>query len=121
MKMCVDVSPFLMFVHFYFCILLFTLSLTLHSLDIEDMSLKTGSFKRFPLFVKMLASALTKTSDSVFIDLLTFGDLEALKRKKAQNANQEEKAEDSAASNPLLIAAKNKRYFILTYVGEFDK
>ena len=43
--------------------------------DIEDISRKTGNFKRFPVFVKMLVSALEQSSDAVFLDLLTYADL----------------------------------------------
>jgi coiled-coil domain-containing protein 61 len=40
--------------------------------DIEDLTTKTGNFKKFPVFVKMLISAVKQGSDSVFIDLLTY-------------------------------------------------
>eukprot|EP01138_Halocafeteria_seosinensis_P000342 gb/GECG01000354.1/.p1 GENE.gb/GECG01000354.1/~~gb/GECG01000354.1/.p1 ORF type:complete len:209 (+),score=24.72 gb/GECG01000354.1/:1-627(+) len=42
---------------------------------IEDITHKTGNFKRFSVLVKMLTAALAQQSDSVFIDLLTFADL----------------------------------------------
>jgi hypothetical protein len=83
---------------------------------IEEMSLKTGNFKKFSLFVKMLSSALSKASETVFIDLLTFQDLEALKARKQQSAGMAAGAQKNAVA-----AAQNKRYIILTYVAEFDK
>ena len=43
--------------------------------DLEDITRKTGNFKKFSLFVKMLSTALLNKSDSVFVDLLTFTDL----------------------------------------------
>lgn len=43
--------------------------------DIEEITQKTGNYKRFSVFVKMLASALLQQSDSVFVDLLTYSDL----------------------------------------------
>lgn len=43
--------------------------------DIEEVTRKTGNFKRFPVFVKMLISAITTQSTSVFVDLLTYSDL----------------------------------------------
>jgi hypothetical protein len=46
--------------------------------DIEDITHKTGSFKRFGVFVEMLLSAITQRSDSVYVDLLTFADLVSL-------------------------------------------
>lgn len=43
--------------------------------DVEELTRKTGNVKRFPIFVNMLLSALTRRSDAVFIDLLTTADL----------------------------------------------
>lgn len=45
------------------------------SVDIEELTRKTGNFKRFPIFVNMLLSAISQRSDAVFIDLLTTSDL----------------------------------------------
>ena len=81
------------------------------SADIEDISAKTGNYKKFAVFVRMLASATRQESDSVFVDLLTYSDLETLKNKKA------------AGRAPLqrTIPPNNKRYLILTYAAEFDR
>lgn len=76
----------------------------------EEITSKTGNFKKFPVFVKMLISAVKQQSDSVFVDLLTYQDLELLKAKKA-NGN--------AAMRQL--PASTKRYLILTYSAEFDR
>lgn len=78
----------------------------------EDISAKTGSFKKFPVFVKMLLSGLKQNSTSVFIDLLTYADLEQLRAKKT---GQPAPAAARAA------AAANKRYLIVTYAAEFDR
>jgi hypothetical protein len=43
--------------------------------DVEDITSKTGNFKKFGVFVRMLVSALQSRSDSVFVDLLTYNDL----------------------------------------------
>jgi coiled-coil domain-containing protein 61 len=48
---------------------------------VEEITQKTGSFKRFPIFVRMLRSAVSQESESVFVDLLSYTDLEALKNK----------------------------------------
>lgn len=40
--------------------------------DVEDITAKTGNFKKFSVFHKMLTSALRQASDSVFVDLLTY-------------------------------------------------
>lgn len=78
---------------------------------VEDISAKTGNYKKFAVFVRMLASAIRQESDSVFVDLLTYSDLETLKNKKA------------AGRAPLqrTIPPNNKRYLILTYAAEFDR
>lgn len=43
--------------------------------DVENITQKTGSAKKFPVFVKMLMTALGHGSESVFVDLLTYADL----------------------------------------------
>lgn len=85
--------------------------------DLEEMSLKTGSFKKFPLFLKMLSTALSRSSDTVFLDLLTQGDLEILKQKKLQASSSAPFQQTSSHTQ----REGNKRYMIVTYVGEFDK
>ena len=42
---------------------------------VENITSKTGSFKRFDVLVKMLQGALLRQSDVVFMDLLTYADL----------------------------------------------
>ena len=37
--------------------------LTLKSADVEDMTFKTGNFKKFPIFVEMLESAIMQVND----------------------------------------------------------
>lgn len=81
---------------------------------IEEITQKTGNYKKFGVFVKMLLTALARDSDSVFIDLLTNSDLEMLKARKTGQPL----VNSSFSSNP-----KNqmKRYLILTYTVEFDR
>lgn len=76
---------------------------------IEDITQKTGNFKKFSVFIKMLHSALKDESNSVYMDVLTAQDLEELKRKKLG-------APASAATT-----TSTKRYLILTSTNEFDK
>ena len=45
---------------------------------IEQITQKTGNFKRFVVFAKMLTVALGQKSETVFVDLLTYNDLEML-------------------------------------------
>ncbi|KAL4457977.1 hypothetical protein ABPG75_012842 [Micractinium tetrahymenae] len=99
---------------------------------VEEITAKTGSFKRFPVFAKMLLSALRQESDSVFVDLLTYGDLELLRSKRAGGvsggAAQAGTQQQTAAPPPPQqqqqqpgSPALNKRYLILTYAAEFDR
>ncbi|GAB5367243.1 hypothetical protein AAMO2058_001213200 [Amorphochlora amoebiformis] len=80
---------------------------------VEELTRKTGNFKKFPIFVKMLATAFSRSSESVFVEMFTYGDLEALRKKRS-----------GGTLDPQKIASKsksNKRYLILTYIVEFDK
>ncbi len=52
------------------------------SANIEAITKKTENSKKFPVFVKMLSTALARYNDTVFIDLLTNADLEVLKARK---------------------------------------
>ena len=60
----------------------------------------------------MLVTALKGHSDAVFIDLLTYSDLEILKNRRG-----------GCGGPPLqhTIPPNNKRYLILTYAAEFDR
>lgn len=82
---------------------------------IEEITQKAGNFKKFPVFVKMLCSAFSKESESVFVDLLTYNDLEMLKARKSGGSTP---LTASTSANPRSLL---KRYVILTYTGEFDR
>ena len=84
---------------------------------IEEITLKAGSFKKYSVFVKMLISAFNKESDSVFVDLLTASDLEALKARKMGNSMSDNKSISTSQASSNI----KKRYIILTYSGEFDR
>lgn len=85
--------------------------LTTPGADLEDISTKTGSFKKFGVFVRMLMGALRRASDSVSLDVLTYADLEQLKARRGAGS-------PAYAST---LAPNNKRYLILTYAAEFDR
>jgi hypothetical protein len=51
--------------------------------DVEDITQKTGNYKKFSVFVQMLTNALAQRSESVFVDLLNNTDLEILKARRA--------------------------------------
>lgn len=78
---------------------------------IEDITQKTGNFKKFDVLVKMLASAIRNEIESVRIDVLTAQDLEDIKNRKA----------GSNVSASRSITTSTKRYLILTSTSEFDR
>lgn len=53
-----------------------------YSTDIEEITHKAGNFKKFETFVMMLSSAFARDSDTVYVDLLTYNDLEVMKARK---------------------------------------
>ena len=70
----------------------------------------------------MLVSAFSKESESVFVDILTYSDLEMLKARKlgsSNNTNASSSAVDRSTAS--LTKSHLKRYIILTYAGEFDR
>ena len=78
----------------------------------EEITHKAGNFKKFSVFSKMLSAALTEEKDSVlYVDLLTYSDLELLKARKHGGNN-------NLTRNPQAIQS-NKRYVILTYSGMY--
>ncbi|KAM4696657.1 centrosomal protein CCDC61 [Rhinophrynus dorsalis] len=81
---------------------------------IEDLTHKTGNFKQFAIFCNMLHSALTQTSESVTLDLLTYADLELLRHRKVGGAPRQ-------APPPKSSGLNSKRYLILIYSVEFDR
>ncbi|CAF4285172.1 unnamed protein product, partial [Adineta steineri] len=81
---------------------------------IETMTAKTGNFKSFSVFVNMLENAINQDSTSVNIDLFTYDDLEAL-RKKRQGQSE------NLTHHTTNIQLANKRYLILTYNAEYDR
>ncbi|CAL1527795.1 unnamed protein product [Lymnaea stagnalis] len=84
---------------------------------IEDLTHKTGNFKQFHIFVNMLESAISKSSESVCLDLLTYNDLESLRQKKSGVSSSVKSSIPAQRSNHLT----SKRYLILTYTVEFDR
>ncbi|XP_051900105.1 centrosomal protein CCDC61 isoform X2 [Pristis pectinata] len=81
---------------------------------IEDVTHKTGNFKQFSIFCNMLESAITKSSESVTLDLLTYADLELLRNRKTGVGMRQVPPPKSGALNA-------KRYLILIYSVEFDR
>ena len=86
---------------------------------IEDVTTKTGNFKKFTVFVRMLLNSLENASESVFCDLLTYQDLEMLKSRKGGKSSNA--AGSSQGFNQSNSKMSQKRYLILTYAVEFDR
>ncbi|XP_068766496.1 centrosomal protein CCDC61 [Struthio camelus] len=82
---------------------------------IEDLTHKTGNFKQFGIFCSMLESALTQSSESVSLDLLTYTDLESLRSRKIGVGPRH--LPSAVKASPL----SSKRYLILIYSVEFDR
>ena len=76
----------------------------------------------------MLISAFSKESENVFVDLLTYNDLEILKSRKQQSnlSSSTNSIHSNTSSNTNISMTTNtkqslKRYIILTYSSEFDR
>ncbi|GMH72486.1 hypothetical protein TL16_g05927 [Triparma laevis f. inornata] len=74
---------------------------------VEDITRKSGNFKKFAIFHTMLLQSLSP-SPSLTLDVLTVSELMRLKSKSKK-----------FQSNP--PTKDDKRYMILTYIGEYDK
>ena len=75
---------------------------------LEQITSKAGNFKAFPVFLRMLLTALTHQSGSVSVDLLSYEDLEP-------------PASPGRAHRSEPAPSLNRRYLILTYSSEFDR
>lgn len=69
----------------------------------------------------MLATALSVGSDSVFVDLLTYSDLEALRSKRNSKSEGKLEVQHETHKGDMPSRPNTKRYLILTYAGEFDR
>ncbi|KAJ3025913.1 UNVERIFIED_CONTAM: Coiled-coil domain-containing protein 61 [Siphonaria sp. JEL0065] len=76
---------------------------------IEEVSKKTGNFKRFPVFGEMLLSCLDSAATSTStcaLDLISAADL-------ANTANNQQNISD--------ITSHERVYLVLTYAAAFDR
>lgn len=62
----------------------------------------------------MLCSAFSRESESVYVNLLTYNDLQMMKARKMGVST-------SLSSSTSASPSQAKRYIILTYAGEFDR
>jgi coiled-coil domain-containing protein 61 len=74
---------------------------------IEEVTRKTGNFKRFAVFLRMITAAIDGSSRSVLLELISQAQMEALRSKKH--------SADAISHSPARL------YLILTYNVEFDK
>jgi coiled-coil domain-containing protein 61 len=88
---------------------------------VEDITQKTGSFKKFAIFVKMLIQALKQHANQVLAEnqevsvrLMTTADLAEMKAKRGLGNS-------SLASSAAKVPKTDKRYLILSADGEFEK
>lgn len=85
---------------------------------IETLTQKSKSYKKFPIFLKMLISALENTSESVIIDLLTYQELEMFRSSRNPGSGSSSSSSSASQPNPKLLS---KRFLILTFTGEFER
>ncbi|CAD7939146.1 unnamed protein product [Amoebophrya sp. A120] len=93
-------------------------SATFSSSFLEEVTRRTGNFKPFAVFAKMILTAAAEEAalagnTSVYLDVLTSRDLDMLRQRADRGPPN--------ASPSSSLAPNNKRYLILTYTGEFDK
>ncbi|KAJ1444985.1 hypothetical protein M885DRAFT_579983, partial [Pelagophyceae sp. CCMP2097] len=89
---------------------------------VEELTSKTGNYKKLTTFAQMVLGALEGTANSVYIDLLSERDLMVLREKKMQPAGRGAAAASPAAADaPHGADARSRRYLIVTYAVEFDR
>ncbi|CAH8457633.1 unnamed protein product [Schistosoma guineensis] len=86
---------------------------TLTESFVEELTRKTGNFKRFDIFCSMVQSALSKRSSFLKLDLLNYEDLNEIRKMKILN--------DCLPPRCPVTVSGNRRYLILSYTTEFDK
>lgn len=71
----------------------------------------------------MLSSSFSRDNESVFVDILTFSDLEMLKARKLGSSTGSSSSVNSHSMSTGGVGVKQyqKRYVILTYCSEFDR
>jgi len=82
---------------------------------VEEITKKTGNFKKFSVFIEMLFSAIKMSSKTVTLDLLTLDDVKRLRENKGDDRLNT--AESNSSNKPM----KNKLFLILTYSAAFDR
>ena len=79
------------------------------------MTQKANSQRKYQVFVKMLLAALDKSSEVVFVDFITFQDLEIFKAKRNNDPDKMLKAQS-------INSQKNsRRYLIMTFSNDMEQ
>ncbi|CAH8833336.1 unnamed protein product [Trichobilharzia szidati] len=86
---------------------------TLSNTFVEELTRKTGNFKKFDVFCSMIQSAICKRSSFLKLDLLNYEDLSEIRKSRIIN--------DYSVPQSPVLSKGNKRYLILSYTTEFDK
>jgi len=77
---------------------------------VEEITARTGNYKKFAVFARMLLAALRRDCDAVSADLLAFADLEALRaRRAAPQGPDPHAAARGASARPAADAAAGRR------------
>ena len=91
-------------------------------LVLEEITHQAGNFKKYNIFVKMLITAFSQESKNVYIDLLTYNDLQNLRARKLGISNATTTTSFTSQSQTSQSSqAHLKRYIILSYESEFDR
>lgn len=83
--------------------------------DLEELTHQVGNYKKYNVFIKMLMSGLSGESENVYVNLLTYNDLQLLKARKL-GVSSSFSSQTSQSHH-----SQSKRYIILTYASEFDR
>ena len=82
------------------------------------MTLKTGNFKKFQLFVEMLFSGLDKSTNTISLDILTMKDLQQKGKGNVQHKGRN--TSEGEGFGPF-HELDTKLYLIVTYAVAFDR
>lgn len=86
--------------------------------DLESLTQRACSPRRYDTFIAMLLAALRRASSSVSLDILSFSDLAGLRSGSSGHGGG---SGGSMAGGGQPLAPNNKRYLILTHASEFER
>jgi coiled-coil domain-containing protein 61 len=91
--------------------------------DLEELTHQVGNYKKYGVFIKMLISGFSGDSENVYVNLLTYNDLQLLKARKlgVSTSFSSQTSSQTFPSSSISSSSQSKRYIILTYASEFDR